>query len=121
MFDNCKTWMYEDNFPTISGYSGQYFARLAEYFRRATSGEQSLYSRPQPMYESVGNALKNIAMESKAMLGKVQALFREIAFEKKDFRYYNRVADELEVDYQSRNVPPPDLRQASLLYRNICQ
>lgn len=121
MFDNCKTWMYEDNFPTISGYSGQYFARLAEYFRRATSGEQSLYSRPQPMYESVGNALKNIAMESKAMLGKVQALFREIAFEKKDFRYYNRVADELEVDYQSRNVPPPDLRQASLQYRSICQ
>ena len=72
------------------------------------------------MYESVASALKNIAMESKEMLRKVQNLFRQVAAERKDFRYYNRVADELDVDYQSRNVPPPNLHEASLLYRSIC-
>lgn len=120
MFGSCESWIYVDNFPTISGYSGKFFDKLSAYFIRATSGELASNSRPQPMYESVANALKNMAMESKEMLEKVQALFRQVASEKKDFNYYNRVADELDVDYQSRNVPPPDLRQASMLYRSIC-
>lgn len=120
MFDSCQTWAYMDNFPTLSGYSGKSFDILAEYFRCATSGEWASKSRPQPMYESVANALKNIAMESKDLLVKVQILFRQIASEKEDFRYYNKVADELDVDYQSRNVPPPSLYEASLRYRDIC-
>lgn len=120
MFDGCQTWAYMDNFPTLSGYSGKSFDILAEYFRHATSGEWASTPRPQPMYESVANALKNIALESKDMLDKVQTLFRQIALEKKDFRYFNKVADELDVDYQSRNVPPPGLYEASLRYRDIC-
>ena len=120
MFDICASWIYEDNFPTISGYSGKYLDKLSAYFLRATSGERASVSRPQPMYESVAAALKNIAMESEEMLIKVQALFRQVAAERKAFRYYNRVADELDIDYQSRNVPTPSLHEASLLYRKIC-
>lgn len=120
MFDECEAWLYADNFPSIVGYSGRHYERLAEYFHRATSGEQSRHSRPQPMYESISTALKNIAMESVEMLEKVKELFRSVAKEKKDFRYYNRVADELDVDFYSKNVRVPDLRQASLQYKRIC-
>lgn len=120
MFDTCESWIYVDNFPTMSGYSGKYYDKLSAYFMRATTGDRAANTRPQPMYESVASALKNIAMESKEMLRKVQNLFRQVAAERKDFRYYNRVADELDVDYQSRNVPPPNLHEASLLYRSIC-
>lgn len=120
MFESCESWIYIDDFPTISGYSGKYFDKLSEYFMRATTGDRAAHSRPQPMYESVASALRNIAMESKEMLRKVQNLFRQVAAERKDFRYYNRVADELDVDYQSRNVPPPSLHEASLQYRSIC-
>ena len=120
MFDTCASWIYVEDFPAISGYSGKYFDKLSAYFIRATSGDRASNSRPRPMCESVATALKNMAMESKEMLVKVQALLRQVAAERKDFRYYNRVADELDVDYQSRNVPPPSLREASLLYCSIC-
>ena len=119
MFDECETWLYADDFPPIVGYSGSHYDRLAVYFRRATSGEQSRYPRPQPMYESVSNALKSIAMESSEMLEKVKSLFRTVAEEKKEFRYYNRVADELDVDFYSKNLPIPNLSQASKLYKCI--
>ena len=119
MFDECEAWLYADKFPSIVGYTGRHYERLAEYFHQATSGEQSRHSRPQPMYESISTALKNIAMESVEMLEKVKELFRSVAKEKKDFRYYNRVADELDVDFYSKNVRVPDLRQASLSYRRI--
>jgi hypothetical protein len=120
MLESSESWIYADSFPTMSGYSGKYFDKLSAYFIRATSGYRASTSRPQPMHESVANALKHMAMESKEMLDNVQNLFRQIATENKDFRYYNRVADELDVDFQSRNVPPPDLHQASLLYQRIC-
>ena len=119
MFDECDEWLYADDFPSITGYSGCHYERLAEYFQRAISGEQSLYPRPHPMYESVSTALKNIAMESKEMLENVKNLFRGVADEKKNFSYYNRIADELDVDYYSKNVFVPDLRQATDLYNRI--
>ena len=59
-------------------------------------------------------------MESVEMLEKVKELFRSVAKEKKDFRYYNRVADELDMDFYSKNVRVLDLRQASLQYKRIC-
>ena len=120
MFESNDKWIYVDRFPTMSGYTGDDFDALAKYFDKATTGERVLYPRPQPMYEAVAAALKNVAMESLEMLDKVKALFRRVADEKKEFKYYNRVADELDVEYYSRNVTPPDLRQASVLYRSQC-
>ena len=38
------------------------------------------------------------------MLEKVKSLFRDVAKCNADFSYYNKVADELNVDYYSRHV-----------------
>lgn len=119
MFDDCDTWLYADDIPSLSGYSGQHYEYLEELFHQATGGEQKSYPRPQPMYESIATALKNIAMESTEMLEKVKRLFRSVAKEKKDFRYYNRVADELDIDFYSKTVPVPSLREASELYKSL--
>ena len=72
------------------------------------------------MYESVSSALKDIAMESPLMLEKVKSLFRDVAKCNADFSYYNKVADELNVDYYSRHVTPPDFHRAFESYRRIC-
>lgn len=119
LMEKDDTWRYMDDFPTISGYSGQYFENLAEFLRIATRKGATEIPRPRPMYESVSAALKNLAMESTDMLEKVKVLFREVASTNREFAYYNRVADELDTDYYSRTVPAPELRQASSCFRDI--
>ena len=121
MFEECPEWIYADDFPSSKGYCGQHYETLAECFMRSTSGKQSFYSRPHPMYESFAASLKNIAMESPYYLARVKALFRNIATEQKNFKYYNRIADELDVEYYSRTLPPPGLREASLMYSKVCE
>lgn len=120
MLDNCDGWIYADPFPSISGFSGRHFDDLARYFIRATKGKRDSYPRPRPMYESVSSALKDIAMESPMMLEKVKSLFRDVAKCNADFSYYNKVADELNVDYYSRHVTPPDFHRAFESYQRIC-
>ena len=58
-------------------------------------------------------------MESIEMLGKVKEVFRSIANSNSDYCYYNIIADGLDIDYYSKNVPIPSLNEASQRYRSI--
>ena len=85
----------------------------------ATEKKGKTMPRPQPMYESVASTLRSIAMESIEMLGKVKEVFRSIANSNHDYCYYNIIADGLDTDYYSKNVPIPSLNEASQRYRSI--
>ena len=119
MFDNDDTWISVDHFPSTTKFSGKHFKKLAIYFQRATEKKNTSMPHPRPMYESIATTLRSIAMESIQMLGQVKEVFRRVADSNRYFCYYNIVADELDTDYYSKNIPIPTLNEASLLYRSI--
>ena len=119
MFDRDDSWIFVEHFPTTTKFSGKHFEKLAIYFKLATEKKGKTMPRPQPMYESVASTLRSIAMESIEMLGKVKEVFRSIANSNSDYCYYNIIADGLDTDYYSKNVPIPSLNEASQRYRSI--